>query len=98
MPELPQISFASGIISPELSSRLDFNKLSIGVSEANNVFVKAHGGLHKRYGFRYISPISTKSRLIPFDFVQHYALSFRDKLIDIYNNAGRLTGPFFRYL
>ena len=94
MSELPQISFASGIISKELSSRLDFNKLSSGVTEANNVFVKPHGGLHKRYGFKYVSPITSKSRLIPFDFVQHYVLVARDRLIDIYTNEGRLIGPF----
>ena len=77
-------NFTSGELSPRLNGRIDMEKYYNGASTINNFQVLMHGGLQKRSGTRYITPIKNQTgsnsgaRLIPFVFskTQAYILEF----------------------
>jgi hypothetical protein len=95
--EIPQISFGGGILSPSIFARIDLSKFSSGLSEAENFFVHAEGGVSKRPGTQFITkiPNAEQTRLIPFKFneEQTYVLEFTNQRIRIYRNGGLLLKP-----
>lgn len=89
-------NFTSGELSPRLNGRIDMEKYYNGASTIHNFQVLMHGGLQKRSGTRYITPIKTQTgsnsgaRLIPFVFskTQAYVLEFGHNYIRFYKDEG----------
>ena len=66
-----QNSFAGGELSPELYSRTDTARYSIGLKTAKNVIIQKFGGIVNRSGLEFICEArdgSNPVRLIPFSF------------------------------
>ena len=66
---LTQASFSGGIISQELFSRIDFNKLESGLKQCENWVIRPAGGALYRVGTKYITTTkypTQSSALIPF--------------------------------
>lgn len=91
-----QPSFSSGIISTELFSRIDYNKLLAGVKQCENWSVRPAGGAIYRTGTQYISETkysNKKSCLIPFSESREsgYCLEFGHNYIRFYKNGVQIT-------
>ena len=91
-----QPSFSSGIISTELFSRIDYNKLLAGVKQCENWSVRPAGGAIYRTGTQYISETkysNKKSCLIPFSESREsgYCLEFGHNYIRFYKNGTQIT-------
>ena len=92
-------NFTSGELSPRLNGRIDMEKYYNGASSINNFQVLMHGGLQKRSGTRYITPIKNQTgsnsgaRLIPFVFskTQAYILEFGHNYIRFFKDEGQIT-------
>lgn len=61
-----QNNFTGGVLAPGLHSRSDLDKYSMCCSKIKNAVVRAHGGLSKRPGTRFIDQLPGVGRLIPF--------------------------------
>ena len=89
-------NFTSGELSPRLNGRIDMEKYYNGASTINNFQVLMHGGLQKRSGTRYITPIKNQTgsnsgaRLIPFVFskTQAYILEFGHNYLRFFKDEG----------
>ena len=91
--EVPQISFAGGVISPSTFSRVDLAKFGSAAKTLDNFFVQAEGGVSNRAGFQFMKEVkdSTKmTRIIGFEFneEQAYVLEFGDLYIRFYSQGG----------
>lgn len=66
--KLPQVSFASGEVSPELHSRVDLARFTTSLKTCRNFFVLPTGGVSNRAGTRFVYDLGTTSTatLIPF--------------------------------
>lgn len=104
MPDLlryVQPSFAAGRLSAALRARIDLAKYAVGLAEAYNVFIHAHGGVSNRAGTRYICDVkdhAKKARLIGFEFNDRdsYALEFGEEYLRAVRNGGQVlfsSGP-----
>ena len=76
-----QPSFAGGVISPSLYSRIDMAKYQVALRKCDNFIVRQYGGVENRPGTRFVTAAkypNRKCRLIPLQFstVQTYALEF----------------------
>ena len=91
-----QPSFSSGIISTELFSRIDYNKLSAGVKQCENWSIRPAGGASYRTGTQFVASAkysNKKACLIPFSEsrADGYCLEFGDKYIRFYRNGEQIT-------
>ena len=91
--EVPQISFAGGVISPATFSRVDLAKFGAAAKTLDNFFVRAEGGTSNRAGFTFMKEVkdSTKvTRIIGFEFneEQAYVLEFGNLYIRFYSQGG----------
>lgn len=92
---ITQPSFSSGILSTELFSRIDFNKIETGLKQCENFVIRPAGGAIFRAGTYYISetkyPLKNVA-LIPFVFNRKdgLCLEFGDKYIRFYKNGKRV--------
>lgn len=98
MAVLIQPSFAKGEISPELHGRVDTSMYAIGLATARNAIVHTYGGISKRPGLRYLSPVANHSyapRLIPFEFntTDQYILEFGDRYMRVIRNDVHVFEP-----
>jgi hypothetical protein len=81
-----QNSMNTGIISPRMLGRIDFDKYYSAVEEAENVVCLPHGGMQRRAGLLSIVAVAVGSRLFSFEFsvTQNYVLVFSNYDIKIY--------------
>lgn len=92
-----QTGFTLGEISPELYSRIDFNKYKQGLRTCLNAIVRPFGPVSRRSGFRYVSEVHTSSntgKLIPFIISsnQSIIIEFGDLVARFFTND-ESTGP-----
>ena len=92
---ITQPSFSSGIISTELFSRIDFNKVNSGLKQCENWVVRPAGGVIYRVGTKYISQTkyaTSSVSLIPFIYNREdgLCLEFGDKYIRFYKNGEQI--------
>lgn len=92
---LTQPAFSSGIISSELFSRIDFDKIQTGLKQCENFVVRPAGGAIFRVGTKFIN--YTKNResdvaLIPFIFNRKdgLCLAFGEQYIEVYDNGVKI--------
>lgn len=90
-----QPSFSSGIISTELFSRIDYNKLSSGTKQCENWMIRPAGGASYRTGTKYISATKYSNRnasLIAFSESRSngYCLEFGHNYIRFYKNGEQI--------
>jgi hypothetical protein len=95
---IPQITFASGELSPSLYGRIDLAKYYTGLAECRNFIVRPTGGVDNRPGTAFIAEVkdsSTKVRLIPFSFstTQTYVLAFGNQYLWVFMNGGQVLYP-----
>lgn len=91
-----QPSFSSGILSTELFSRIDYNKLASGLRQCENWIVRPAGGLSFRAGTEYLAEVkdsTKKTILIPFSLSQgnSYCLEFGNNYIRFYKGSTQIT-------
>jgi len=93
MPQVIQRNFTGGELAPAMRSRTDLAKYTNGVRFAENMFIRAQGGLYSRPGTKFIGEIydsSAKARLIPFSFntEQTYVLVFENLKMRVIKDGG----------
>lgn len=97
-----QPSFSSGIISTELFSRIDFNKIATGLKQCENFVIRPAGGAQFRTGTKYISGIGYEAsdgdsnvKLIPFqiDRDNGYCLEFTTNQMRVYHHGELVVLP-----
>lgn len=85
-------SFNSGILSPTLSGRIDFNKYTSGMQTCYNAIPLPQGGVTRRPGTKYLGTTynNLQGRIIPFIFSedQAYILEFTDLLMRVWADDG----------
>lgn len=91
-----QPSFSSGILSTELFSRIDYNKLASGLRQCENWIVRPAGGLSFRTGTEFLAEVkdsTKKTILIPFSLSQgnSYCLEFGNNYIRFYKGSEQIT-------
>jgi hypothetical protein len=91
--QVPQISLAGGILSPETYARIDLQKFSTGTKQATNMFVHSEGGMSSRPGLEIVGEIKNSAvngRVVTFEFneQQAYALEFGDQIMRVVRNGG----------
>lgn len=84
--QLLQNSLITGVVAPTLYGRIDLEKYYSGLDTADNVTIMPHGGVERRPGLRYVTSVSTGSRLFSFEFNvdQNYILVLSLAEIKIY--------------
>lgn len=95
---LIQTSFAAGELSPQLYSRVDLAKYSVGTALMKNFFVDVRGGASTRPGTQYVGRcLPGVNRLIPFQFntLQTYVLVFSDRAMRVVKDGALVTEPGF---
>jgi hypothetical protein len=95
---IPQVTFASGELSPALYGRIDLAKYFSGLAECRNFIVRPTGGVDNRPGTAFIACVkdsTTKVRLIPFSFstTQTYVLAFGNQYLWVFMNGGQVLYP-----
>lgn len=93
---IPQVSFASGELSPELYGRFDLAQYANGLKTCSNFIVKPHGSLVNRPGLQHVCEVKDSLsviRLIPFQYnvEQTYTLEFGDYYMRVIANGGLIT-------
>ena len=86
-------NFTSGVFSPRLYSRTDFEKYSHACKTLTNFYPLPQGGITKRPGTRYIASTKTaadKVELVPFNYSteDNYILEFGDQYIRFFRDQG----------
>jgi hypothetical protein len=81
-----QNSLITGVIAPTLLGRVDLEKYYNAVEEAENVVIMPHGGVERRSGLKYLTSVTTGSRLFSFEFSisQNYVVVLSTTDIKIY--------------
>jgi hypothetical protein len=97
-----QSNFNSGEWSPLAYGRFDIGKYGNGLGTCQNYLPTQQGGLTRRPGFRYVSPVKNSAappRLQAFQFsiTQAYILEFGDSYIRVYVNDGQLLSGGVAY-
>ena len=84
--QLLQNSLITGVVAPTLYGRIDLEKYYSGLDTADNLIIMPHGGVERRPGLRYVTSVSTGSRLFSFEFNidQNYILVLSLAEIKIY--------------
>jgi len=90
-----QSSFNGGEFSPLLYGRVDNERYNTGLKRCLNYIPTIQGGLTRRPGTMYVSPVKTaakRTRLISFQFsvTQAYILEFGDLYIRFYKDNGQI--------
>lgn len=90
MPQLSQVSFTGGEVSPSLYARVDLARYATSLRLCKNFFVLATGGISNRAGLEFVAALNANSmsNLIPFVYSteQAYMLVFQEHLIQVYAN------------
>ena len=81
-----QNSLISGVIAPTLLGRVDLEKYYSAVEEAENMVIMPHGGMERRSGLKYLTPVTAGSRLFSFEFSvsQNYVMVMSTTNVKIY--------------
>ena len=81
-----QNSLISGVIAPTLLGRVDLEKYYSAVEEAENMVIMPHGGMERRSGLKYLTSVTTGSRLFSFEFSvsQNYVMVMSTTNVKIY--------------
>lgn len=84
--QLLQNSLITGVVAPTLYGRIDLEKYYSGLDTADNVTIMPHGGVERRPGLRYVTSVTSGSRLFSFEFNidQNYILVLSLAEIKIY--------------
>jgi hypothetical protein len=87
-----QPSFIGGVISQELFSRLDLQKLESGLKQCENFVIRPSGGAIYRVGTKYVAETKYKNKkvkLVPFVYNRNdgLCLEFGDKYIRFYKDG-----------
>lgn len=87
--------FISGELSPRLHARVDLQKYATGVADLTNFIIQLQGGVSRRSGTVYVSPIKTqtlKSWLIPFTAqdANAYVIEMGNTYFRYYTQQGQL--------
>jgi hypothetical protein len=95
---VPNSTFATGEVSPELYARTDLEKYSSALRRAENVLIRPHGGVANRAGLKFIAEVKDSTAgavLIPFEFntTQNYILEFGDRYMRVIRDGGHVVGP-----
>ncbi len=96
VPSKIQSSFAGGVFSPELYSRVDLKKYQIGLKTGTNFIVHPQGGVSNRAGFYFAAKakdVNKKTRILPFIFskTQAYVLEFGDEYVRFFLNKAQVV-------
>jgi hypothetical protein len=88
-----QLGFNTGILSPQMSGRIDVDKYSRGCETLENFFPLVEGAAEKRSGTQFVKEVkdSTKATvLVPFEFSisQAYMLEFGDLYMRVHRDGG----------
>jgi hypothetical protein len=88
-------SLAGGEVSSAIGARVDIDKYKSSVKIAENVFVKVHGGLSSRPGFKFVAEVKNSSlstRIIPFEYntEQTYILEFGNLYMRVHKDGGQV--------
>jgi hypothetical protein len=107
--QIPRNNFSSGIISQQLSGRIDLPQFQNGVSFLENFNININGSISKRTGFELVGKnnTNTESYFIKFVFNQEqvYLLEFKsayfvvwlhteDNKLVLYNNGQQFNHPY----
>ena len=92
---LTQPAFSSGIISSELFSRIDFDKIRSGLKQCENFVVRPAGGAIYRVGTKFINHTKNNEvdvALIPFIYNRKdgLCLAFGEQYIEVYDNGVKI--------
>ncbi len=93
MPDISQVSFSRGEVSPIAAARTDAAFYQNALNTCVNFFVRAEGGVSNRPGLQYIASCASAnpngSYLVPFIYnnEQSYVCEFAAGLINVYANA-----------
>lgn len=81
-----QNSLITGVIAPTLLGRVDLEKYYNAVEEAENVVIMPHGGMERRSGLKYLTEVTTGSRLFSFEFsiTQNYVMVMSTANLKVY--------------
>lgn len=81
-----QNSLITGVIAPTLLGRVDLEKYYNAVEEAENVVIMPHGGMERRSGLKYLTEVTTGSRLFSFEFSisQNYVMVMSTANLKVY--------------
>lgn len=90
-----QSDFISGELTPKLHARVDLQKYSSGVAELTNFIIQLQGGVARRSGTIFTSPIkdqTNKSWIIPFviSVDNAYVIEMGNEYFRFYKNGGLL--------
>lgn len=96
MPNVRQLSFSSGEVTPSLWGRVDLIKYATGLKTCENYQVMRHGGVQNRPGSGFVAETkdsSVTARLIPFIFnsSQTYVLEFGNLYMRVHKDGAQLT-------
>jgi hypothetical protein len=85
---VPNSTFATGEVSPELYARTDLEKYASALRKAENILIRPHGGAMNRAGLKFIAEVKdsgAETVLIPFEFntTQNYILEFGDQYMRV---------------
>ena len=85
---MPQSSFTSGELAPNLYGRVDFAKFYSGLKTCRNMIIQQFGGAYNRPGSEYCLPakdMTKRVRLVPFQFSanQQYVIEFGHQYLRI---------------
>ncbi len=97
-----QPSFAGGVVSPSLRSRVDLAKYGTSLADATNFFIHPQGGASNRAGMRWIASTKDSERLaclVPFNFSSgdSYMLEFGHLYIRFYRTRAQLLDGLSAY-
>lgn len=93
---LIQPSFAGGEYAPELYSRVDLSRYSIGLRRCRNFIISPQGGASNRSGTYMVAETkdsTSRSRIVKFIFndSQAYTIEFGDQYIRFYTDHEQIT-------
>lgn len=96
---LPQSSFTSGELAPNLYGRVDFARYYSGLKTCRNIIVSQFGGVFNRSGSRYCvsaKDMTKRVRLVPFQFSasQQYVIEFGHLYARIIYNGALVVDAF----
>ena len=85
-----QNNFTTGVITPGMASRVDWQKYRSACLQIETAIPLAHGGIAKRPGTRLVDELPSKGRLVSFSYSrnENYLLVFLEKEMRVYQNGG----------
>ncbi len=86
-------AFNSGIMSPLVQGRVDFDKYSRGCEDIVNFDILKGGGLRRRSSTAYLAGLDGYVRIEPFVFseTETFLIAFKDKVITVLSQTGGIV-------